>query len=102
MRLVEWRKSEGLTQDELADLFGCTQPVISALERTGNSVPRPDLMLKIYRKTFGAVSPNDFYNLPVLEQLTLPMEERKPRPIAPAPLVDLADAPPARELQRAA
>lgn len=89
MRLVEWRKWQGLTQEELAKLLRRKQPTVSAIERwPNNSIPSPALMLSIYRVTSGAVTPDSFYNLPVLEQLPLPMEDRKPRAVAPAPLLD--------------
>jgi transcriptional regulator with XRE-family HTH domain len=86
MRLVQWRIDKGLTQRQLADELGCSQPAVSLIERAterpnGNGIPTRDLMLKIYRVTVGAVTPNDFYDLPALDQLQLPIAE-------PAPLLD--------------
>lgn len=100
MRLAEWRIGQGLTQSELAAKLGCDQSFISYIERANDPmIPRREFMLKIYRFTFGAVTPNDFYNLPVLEQLALPMEDQKPAAPSPAPLFDREPAP---EMARAA
>lgn len=91
MRLAEWRIGQGLTQAELAEKLGCEQSFISQIERAADPmIPRRRWMLAIYRFTFGAVTPNDFYNLPVLEQLALPMDDQKPAAPAPAPLFDRA------------
>jgi hypothetical protein len=35
-------------------------------------MPQPDLMRRIYALTRGAVTPNDFYDLPAIDQLELP------------------------------
>jgi transcriptional regulator with XRE-family HTH domain len=56
MRLVQWRIDKGLTQRQLADELGCSQPAVSLIERAterpnGNGIPTRDLMLKIYRVT---------------------------------------------------
>lgn len=67
MRLAIWRKLEGKTQADLADLLGCSQSYISQIERTaGALVPGPAIMIEIYRLTDGQVEPNDFYDLPAL------------------------------------
>lgn len=88
MRLAEWRKEQGWTQDELAAALDCSQPFISLIERrTGGQIPSRDWMLKIWRLTKGLVAPNDFYDLPPIGQLELPMEA------TPAPLLDALDAP---------
>jgi len=104
MRLAEWRISEGMTQAQLADRLGCEQSFISQIERAHDPmIPRRRFMLSIFRLTFGAVTPNDFYNLPVLEQLVLPMGDDQPaslRVLAPAPLLEGAALAP--ELQAAA
>lgn len=91
MRLAEWRKWKGLSQEQLAAELGVTQPTISLLERwPDNSVPGAELMLRIYRLTHGAVAPNDFYNLPELEQLTLSLEDAPRASPAPLPLLEPA------------
>lgn len=78
MKLAEWRKQEGYDQQQLADALGVTQPSISYLERSADrafgkpQVPKPDLMRRIYALTRGAVTPNDFYDLPSIDQLELP------------------------------
>jgi len=83
MRLAEWRIEQGLTQSELAARLGCDQSYISLIERsTDPQTPRRHWMLKIYRLTRGAVTPNDFYDLPDLNQPALQLE-------FPAPLLDM-------------
>lgn len=78
MRLAEWRKQHGYDQQQLADLLGITQPTVSCLERSHDravgqpQVPKPDLMKRIWKLTRGACAPNDFYDLPPIDQLELP------------------------------
>jgi transcriptional regulator with XRE-family HTH domain len=78
MRLAEWRKQEGYDQQQLADALGITQPTVSYLERSPDraigkpQVPKPDLMRRIWTLTRGAVTPNDFYDLPPIGQMELP------------------------------
>lgn len=87
MRLAEWRIREGLTQQELAEALGCTQPYISYVERTVRAnLPGVDFMERAYRFTRGAVAPNDFVfpnGMPDLDAPELPL--------AAAPLFDGAD-----------
>lgn len=71
-----------MTQDELACELGCGQAFISGIERHGGQIPRRDWMLKIYRLTRGAVTPDDFYDLPPIDQLDLPIDP------PPAPLLE--------------
>lgn len=103
MRLAEWRQSKDWTQRDLADALGCKQSFISLLERRlGGQIPGRDWMLKIYRLTKGAVEPNDFYDLPPIDQLDLPIDDLPAAPlfdgatqcdaihaISPAPLPQL-------------
>lgn len=72
MRLAEWRKQEGYTQQRLADELETAQSWIALIERSNDAkVPAPELMRRIYRLTRGAVTPNDFYDLPAIGQLEL-------------------------------
>jgi transcriptional regulator with XRE-family HTH domain len=88
MRLAEWRKQEGYDQQQLADALGITQPTVSYLERSPDraigkpQVPKPDLMRRIWTLTRGAVTPNDFYDLPPIGQMELPDLAPEPRSIA--------------------
>jgi transcriptional regulator with XRE-family HTH domain len=87
MRLAEWRIGQGMTQAQLADRLGCEQSFISQIERaTDPMIPRRRWMLAIYRLTWAAVTPNDFFDLPELEQLALPMDDQA---AAPAPLLEV-------------
>ena len=65
VKLAQWRKLKALTQGELADALGCSQPYVSQIERaTDPIIPGPALMISIFDVTAGAVQPNDFYELP--------------------------------------
>lgn len=86
VRLAEWRQAEGLTQSELADRLGIKQCNVSQIERSGaTQVPSRAVMRRIWILTGGAVSPNDFYDLPPIDQLELAIDE-----LAPAPLFEAA------------
>jgi transcriptional regulator with XRE-family HTH domain len=73
MRLADWRKEQGYTQQQLADQLGVNQSAVSYWERSLNPyLPQPDAMRRIFALTRGAVSPNDFYDLPPIGQAELP------------------------------
>jgi transcriptional regulator with XRE-family HTH domain len=85
VRLAEWRKAQSWTQEELADALGCSQPFVSLIERSANpQIPGREQMLNIYRLTRGEVTPNDFYDLPALDQLQLPIDAPSPAPLLEA------------------
>lgn len=86
MRLAEWRRSKEMTQRDLADALDCGQSFISSIERHGGQIPGREWMLKIYRLTRGEVSPDDFYNLPSIDQLELAIDG--PAEPTPAPLLE--------------
>ena len=86
VRLADWRKTEGWSQQKLADELDIAQCNVSQIERVGSTqIPSREVMRKIWTLTKGEVSPNDFYDLPALEQLELAIGEP-----APAPLFDSA------------
>lgn len=91
MRLAEWRKQQGWKQDRLAAELDSSQPFVSEIERAVDpKIPGRNLMVRIWRLTRGAVAPNDFYDLPPIGQLKLPMEAALPSlfdqtPVAPEP-----------------
>jgi transcriptional regulator with XRE-family HTH domain len=98
MRLAKWREEQELSQADLAEKLGCDQSFISRIERAvGPQIPSRGWMLKIHQLTRGEVTPNDFYDLPPIDQLQLPMEAP-----APAPLFDQAEIEPQASLQAAA
>jgi transcriptional regulator with XRE-family HTH domain len=86
VRLCDWRKQAGYNQQQLADALGVSQPTVSYVERVNDpQVPQPELMRRIYRLTRGAVCPNDFYDLPAIDQLELPdMVEEADAPLLAA------------------
>jgi transcriptional regulator with XRE-family HTH domain len=97
VRLAEWRKQQGWTQEQLAFELGCTQSFVSLTERANPQIPGRGWMLKIHQLTRGAVTPNDFYDLPPIGQLELPIET------AGEPgLFDVAETDGQHELQAAA
>ncbi len=63
MKLSEWREQKGMARSELADMIGLSSMQVYRLER-GLSRPSPKVMERIVRVTDGAVTPNDFYDLP--------------------------------------
>lgn len=65
MLLGDWRRREGLTQQEIADALGCIVTTVARYE-AGARIPGPTVMIDIYTLTGGAVQPNDFYDLPPL------------------------------------
>lgn len=69
MKLVVWRRKEGLTQQELAERLGCSQSYVSQMERAADPIiPGPAIMIALYELSVGAVDPNSFYDLPDLER----------------------------------
>lgn len=71
-----------MTQDAAAAAVGTVRQVWRDWE-IGRRIPGRDFMVEIYKLTRGAVTPDDFYDLPPIGQLELPMA-----PPAPAPLLD--------------
>lgn len=65
MKLAEWRRSKGLTQQNVADGLGCVLATIARYE-AGSRMPEPQMVVDIFCFTNGAVQPNDFYDLPNL------------------------------------
>jgi transcriptional regulator with XRE-family HTH domain len=65
MKLREWRLSKGLTGESAAAMAGFHPSIWSKWER-GLSVPRRANAERIAELTENAVTPNDFYNLPVV------------------------------------
>jgi DNA-binding transcriptional regulator YdaS (Cro superfamily) len=63
MKLIDWRKSQGKTQVEMAELLGTDQSRISRYE-IGDEIPNRRMMLTIWSATGGQVTSNDFYDPP--------------------------------------
>ena len=72
MKLTTWRKGQGLTQWALAKALDCSQSYVSQIERAHDALqPGRDMLVRIYTLTGGAVQPNDFVDLPNLNQTCL-------------------------------
>lgn len=94
MKLRAWREDAKLSRRELAEKLRTDSTSIFRWElERGHSdkrIPTCGFMDAIYRLTRGAVAPNDFYDLPALEQLELPMEAPSPVPLFDASAVQSA------------
>jgi hypothetical protein len=86
--LREWRKRQlpKLTLDAAAAAVGTVRQVWRDWE-IGRNIPSRTYMPRVYAFTKGVITPNDFYDLPPIGQLELPMME----PVA-APLFDVRAA----------
>lgn len=89
--LRRWRLSQdpALTLDAAAAGVGTFRGTWYDWE-TGRRIPDRSYMPKLYRYTRGAITPNDFYDLPDLATGNLPLEA--PEAPAAAPLLDGIDA----------
>lgn len=63
MKLANWRKHKGLTQEQVALALGVAPPTVSSWE-IGGKRPGAVSMRRIFDLTEGAVTANDFYDLP--------------------------------------
>ncbi len=66
MTLAEFLKSRGIKRKDFAERIGVTAQSV-ARYLAGEAVPRLDVMKAIHRETAGAVTANDFYDLPDLD-----------------------------------
>ena len=64
MNLLEWRKNNKKTQEEIASDLGVNQSIYQKWEK-GETIPRSDNMQKIVAYTKGEVTANDFYDVEV-------------------------------------
>lgn len=62
MHLSQWLKIVGIKQTELGRMVGCSAATINRHIRHGR-VLDPEVVVRIYFVTSGAVRPDDFYNL---------------------------------------
>ena len=69
MKLAAWRKTQGMTQIQLAKALDCSQSYVSQIERANDPLmPGRPMLERIYELTSGRVEPNDFCNLPQISQ----------------------------------
>ena len=66
MKLSEYLKKKKETPNAFAMRVGVPAIVVYRYLKDPPRVPRPDIMIAIYRATAGKVQPNDFYELPAL------------------------------------
>lgn len=64
--LGRWLHETGQTSVAFAEQVGVSQAAISRF-CAGKQIPRRDIMVSMYRLTNGAVTPNDFFDLPELD-----------------------------------
>nr|DAG84633.1 MAG TPA: Cro protein [Caudoviricetes sp.] len=62
MKLAAYLATNAIKQNTFALIIGAKQCVVSKY-CAGQQIPRPDVMLKIFKATNGAVTPNDFYDI---------------------------------------
>jgi DNA-binding transcriptional regulator YdaS (Cro superfamily) len=62
MKLKQWLHMTGMKQNELAQLVGVSKSTINRVIVHGRILD-PDVIVRIYFITFGAVRPDDFYDL---------------------------------------
>lgn len=75
-----WRLNKGWTLDACAAGVGTVRQVWRDWE-IGRRIPARSFMLAIYRFTQGEIEPNDFYDLPPIGQIELPIDELHPVPL---------------------
>ena len=73
MRLKEYLKLNKISNKEFANTLGIS-PVSLSRYINGERIPEKDIFFKIFKKTNGFVSPNDFY-FKKKEELELTQEE---------------------------
>lgn len=66
MKLIEWRRLHGFSQKQIAERLGIQQSTVAKYE-AGKLIPGRDSMMAIAGETGGAVTPNDFFDLPATE-----------------------------------
>jgi len=59
MGLNEWMDKVGMTDGEMAQRVGCSRSAISRY-RSGERMPRPEMLIKLLDVTNNDVSPMDF------------------------------------------
>jgi hypothetical protein len=62
MKLHHWLKLVGMKQSELAQMVGCSVSTINRHIKHGRILD-PDVVVRIYFITMGAVRPDDYYDL---------------------------------------
>ena len=67
MLLREWRIKHELSQATVAAAVGAANATVVSRWELKRHIPRPAEMAALFLVTGGAVTPNDFYDLPSLE-----------------------------------
>ena len=60
MKLKAWRKQQRITQQQLADILGCTKITVSNWER-GARIPKAKFLMKLIKLSKEKVTANDFF-----------------------------------------
>jgi len=101
MKLKQWLQLVGMKQTALSKLAGCSVATINRHIKHGRILD-PEVVVKIYFITMGAVRPDDFYNLenipPEIDamlktaeaaKLRLPARQIIPNPVSNTPIENL-------------
>lgn len=67
MRLKEWREQHRISYARCAKRVGVANGTVVWRWEARGVIPQPELMLRIYVESGGLVTPNDFYDLPLLD-----------------------------------
>jgi len=62
MKLGQWLKLVGMKQTELSELVGCSVSTVNRHIKHGRILD-PEVVVRVYFITMGAVRPDDFYDL---------------------------------------
>lgn len=63
MKLSDYMRTAGITEREMAARLGCSIGGIRKW-KSGERIPRPEVISRIAEVTHGAVVPSDFYDIP--------------------------------------
>lgn len=78
MKLKAWRKAWRVTPFEVAEALDCTRQAVHVYERElgdGGRLPPSDKLEALIRFTGGAVTPNDWFDIPAILSTVRPEAE---------------------------
>jgi DNA-binding transcriptional regulator YdaS (Cro superfamily) len=75
MKLSKYLSQAAVSEAEFAKSIGVASASVNRYCQ-GERVPEPTIMRKIYKATHGAVTANDFFNLPALKKKCCPPDAK--------------------------